>query len=375
MKQILLSFIIAIVAFNMSAYDFQSGNLYYNVLPSGTDVEVTYDVLENASYTGVIHIPATVKNGDKTYNVTAIGDKAFYQAKITDIHIPNNITQIGKHAFYFAKLNNITLPTGLTSLSEYMLAGTNITGIAIPDGVTKINAGVFEACPLLQTMFIPSQLKSVSAYGFYACHNLREIYSLATTPPDATAFAVFQGLTTIDIIVPDNSVPAYESTEPWSTFSIYPSENFTMSMTVQGVNHGDYDEISLGDTKAYKIYDGDKLITVTAAETYYIPNDGTMKTYTIVPTNYFYDAAPHSYTTIKGGSVDDIIDDNDKVTIYAASGNIYLNGELSGKNVAIYDVYGNLRYSATATPVISIGLPEHAMYIVRCGATTTKIIF
>ncbi|MEG1539851.1 MAG: leucine-rich repeat domain-containing protein [Muribaculaceae bacterium] len=375
MKQFILLLMVSIAVSHMSAYDFQNGNLYYNILPSKSDVEVTYDVKENASYKGVIHIPATVENEGKTYNVTSIGDRAFYHSGVTDIHIPNNIKQIGEQAFYFAdKLNNITLPLGLKTLSTYILSGTNISGLAIPDGVKDINTGALQACPQIRSLFIPSQVTKVGSYGFYACHGLAEIYCLAETPPDATAFAVFQGLTTIDIIVPDKSVDTYNATAPWNTFSIYPSETFEMAMTVQGVNVGDYDVISLGDSKAYKIYDGDELIAVTAAETYYLPNNGIPKTYKIVPTNYFFDDKSHNYTTIKKSGVNDIIDDNDKVTIYTASGNIYLNGELSGKNVSIYDVYGNLWYSAAATPVISIGLPEHAMYIVRCGTSTTKII-
>ncbi|MEG0011808.1 MAG: hypothetical protein RR706_06555, partial [Muribaculaceae bacterium] len=93
MKQFILLLMVSIAVSHMSAYDFQNGNLYYNILPSKSDVEVTYDVKENASYKGVIHIPATVENEGKTYNVTSIGDRAFYHSGVTDIHIPNNIKQ------------------------------------------------------------------------------------------------------------------------------------------------------------------------------------------------------------------------------------------------------------------------------------------
>lgn len=374
MRKNLLSILLVAIALNMAAYDFTDGTLYYNVLDSGTEAEVTYDVFENSSYSGVIHIPATALYNGKMYDVTAIGEKAFYRSEITDIHIPSTIKSIGKHAFQFStKLNNITLPQGIESLPEYMLANTNITAVAVPDGVTTINTAAFEACNNLTTLFFPSQLNRINSYGVYACHSLKEIYSLAVTPPDATAFAVFQGLEDFDIIVPDNSVETYSSTEPWSNFSIYPSEEFTMTMTVQGVNKGDYDEISLGDSKAYRIMYGDELIAVTAAETYYLPNNGTPKTYTIIPTNYFYYDAPLSYTTLNTGSVDGVGQDSDVVKIYASNGTIYLEGDVSGKKVEVYDVYGNIYHSSLSANYIG-NLPSGKIYIVRCEGTVKKII-
>lgn len=374
MKKNLLSTLLAVAALNLAAYDFTDGVLYYNVLGSGSEAEVTYDVFENSSYSGVIHIPAMVEYNGKVYDVTAIGEKAFYRSKITDIHIPATIKTIGAHAFQFsADLNNVTLPQGIKSLPEYVFANTNITAIAVPDGVTTINSAAFEACNSLTTLFFPAQLTKINSYGVYACHSLKEIYCLAPTPPDATAFAVFQGLESFDVIVPDNSVDTYSSTEPWSKFSIYPSEEFTMTMTVQGINKGDYDEISLGDAKAYRIMYGDELIAVTAAETYYLPNDGTPKTYTVIPTNYFYDDAPLSYTTQPRGSVEGVGSDSEHVKIYSSHGTIYIEGDIEGKKVEVFDVYGNLYHSSLSANYVG-NLPRGKVYIVRCDSTVKKVI-
>ncbi len=354
------------------AYDFKADGLFFNKM-ADNKAQITYDVLENASYSGVIHIPATVENQGTTYAVTSIGDKAFYNSKITDINIPDNITSIGEFAFYFTEtLKNITLPKNITKLSRYMLAGTGIGALAVPDKVTVIESGVLESCKSLHTLFLPQNLGTVQSYGFYACHALTEIYSLAETPPNATAFAVFQGLTTIDIIVPDASVDKYSATEPWNAFSIYPSEEFTMSMTVQGENEGDYDIISLGDSKAYKIYLGEELIAKTAADRYFLPNSGTPITYNIVPTNYFFDASPNSYTTKAKGGISGV--ETDDTSIYASHGNIFIQGDTEGKMVEIYSIYGQLLHRIVAEPMISPALASPAMYIVKMGDTVKKVI-
>lgn len=374
MKKNLLCALLAAVALNMAAYDFTDGVLCYNVLKSGMEVEVTYDVPENSSYSGVIHIPATAEYNGKVYDVTAIGEKAFYHSEITDIHIPATIKTIGKYAFQFSsELRNVTLPQGLQALPDYVFSSTDIISLALPEGMTSIGPGAFQSCGNLATLFFPEQLNRISNNGICACSNMKEIYCLATTPPDATAFAIFNGIENLDVIVPDNSVDTYSSTEPWNKFSIYPSEEFTMTMTIQGINKGDYDEISLGDSKAYRIMYGNELIAVTAADTYYIPNDGTPKTYTVIPTNYFYDDAPLSYTTKVLDSVEGIGNDDDAVKIYASNGTIYIDGDAEGKKVEVYDVYGNLYHSSLSANFVT-GLPLSKVYIVRCESTVRKVV-
>ena len=374
MKKNLLCALLAAVTLNAAAYDFTDGVLCYNVLESGTDVEVTYDVPENSSYSGVIHIPATAEYNGKVYNVTAIGEKAFYHSGVTDIHISSTIKTIGKYAFQFSsELRNVTLPQGLQTLPDYAFSSTDIVSLALPEGLTSIGPGAFQSCINLSTLFFPEQLSRISNNGICACSNMKEIYCLAATPPDATAFAIFNGIEELDVIVPDNSVDTYSSTEPWNKFSIYPSEEFTMTMTIQGVNKGDYDEISLGDAKAYRIKYGDELIAVTAADTYYLPNDGSPKTYTVIPTNYFYDDAPLSYTTKPTGSVDGVGSDSEAVKIYATNGTVYLDGDVAGKKVEVYDVYGNLYHSSLSANYIG-NLPSGKVYIVRCESIIKKVV-
>ena len=79
------------------AYDFQSGDLYYNITSDNT-VEVTYQEYESTeNYKGLTAatIPATVTHNGTTYSVTSIGKSAFmWCSSLTSVTIPTSVTSI-----------------------------------------------------------------------------------------------------------------------------------------------------------------------------------------------------------------------------------------------------------------------------------------
>src|SRR5574344_1224977 len=80
------------------ASDFDDGTLYYTIISGTTNVQVDRPV---STSTTSITIPATVTNSGNTYNVTSIGNKAFFYSGLTsiDLSAANGLQTIGVSAF------------------------------------------------------------------------------------------------------------------------------------------------------------------------------------------------------------------------------------------------------------------------------------
>ena len=234
-NKIVTCFATAIVALAASAQEFEAAGLRYNILDNN-EVEVVQAWNAGTSlYNGVVLIPETVNYAGSNYAVTGIAAEAFSHSNVTEVQIPNTVTTIGESAFAYAEsLRSITLPLNLKTVSKTMLTGTAIENIAIPEGVTTIGYGAFQSCSQLRTVMLPSTLSLIEAYGFNNCHNLFEIYCAAPTPPKASAWAIFIGLSAIDVILPDDdAVQAYADNAVWGdseTFSLWTDEDISVSM-------------------------------------------------------------------------------------------------------------------------------------------------
>ena len=250
-KPFLLSLLVALLTtLSTHAYDFQSGDLYYNIT-SDTTVEVTYqEEWSESNYQGLTTatIPATVTYNGTTYSVTSIGDWAFYIcSSLTSVTIGNSVTSIGYEAFKdCSSLTSITLPNSVTSIGDdaffgctslpvednlryadtYLVkavgkkwlrtytikAGTkwigdyafddcsSLTSITIPNSVTSIGNWAFRNCSSLTSITIPNSVTSIGNWAFSSCSALTSI----TIPNSVTnigscAFEDCSSLTSITI--------------------------------------------------------------------------------------------------------------------------------------------------------------------------------
>jgi len=245
-----------------SAYDFETGGLYYNILSEEErTAEVTFSKKYVADYKGDITIPQICSYDGKEYNVVSIGESAFYLCSdMTSVSIPGSVTAIGDRAFVSCKgltditipgavqsiddmafsqcigLTSVNIPASVTSIGEAIFADcgglisitvdndnpaySSIDGILydklqtnliccpcgkadeirIPDSVTSIANQAFRSCHGLISLTLPNSVTSIGVMAFLSCGNLKSIdLSTSLSTIGMEAFSGCRGLTSVSI--------------------------------------------------------------------------------------------------------------------------------------------------------------------------------
>lgn len=145
------------------AADFNVDGLSYTVNADGETVTLSG---YNKKLTGTLDIPSTVKKGNKTYTVTAIGDDAFLydknwfiSFKCSAVVIPSTVKTIGMSAFKNR---------------------TTITSVTFGEGLELIGAGAFEGNTNLSSITLPKSLKVIEAHAFKNCPKLCDVTVLSS---------------------------------------------------------------------------------------------------------------------------------------------------------------------------------------------------
>ena len=185
---------------NVDAFSFDVDGVYYRTLSSPENaVEVVkYKVYGN--YVGNIAIPSTVEYQGTTYDVVAIGEKAFQgDSELESVELPNSIVKINDNAFYMSGITAITIPYGVKSmglrcfedcqkLASIVLSNSvetigssafsgcsNLSSIVIPNSVVSIGEGAFFGCKEMETVVLSSNLTSLNSFLFAYCEKLKSI--------------------------------------------------------------------------------------------------------------------------------------------------------------------------------------------------------
>ena len=213
------------------AYDFQSGDLYYNITSSSTPytVEVTYKSLRANYSTTTLVIPSSVEYNGITYTVTSIGAQAFMNCKqLTAITIPNSVIAIGGSAFSGSALykdvknwdneclyidncliaaKNTLSGTCVIKEGTRVIAGSafgtcaSLTAVDIPNSVVGIGRSAFNCCSALTSVVIPSGVTSIEDYTFNECTSLSSI-TLPNTITSIGDFALYNCSTLVAFDMP-----------------------------------------------------------------------------------------------------------------------------------------------------------------------------
>ena len=189
------------------AYDFQSGDLYYNIT-SDTTVEVTYQSQWSSdNYAGLTTatIPETVTYEGTTYSVTSIGSSAFSNCTaLTSITIPNSVTSIGDWAF--GGCSSLPVENNLRYADTYLVEAVDktLSTCSIKEGTKWIGDGAFSSCSSLTSITIPNSVTSIGGEAFSGCSSLTSV----TIPNSVTSIggSAFSGCSSFTSVTIGNSV-------------------------------------------------------------------------------------------------------------------------------------------------------------------------
>ena len=183
------------------AQTFYLDGLYYRLRNNtvANEVEVTKPMGSN-TYTGDIVVPATIKFLDVTYDVTRIGESAFYDKDdVTSVTLPASVNSIGSNAFYscggittldlkgvktidergfysMPNLQNITLHEGITTIGKEAFAeDRQLRQINFPNGLVSIGQDAFRYCNAITEVNLPASIKTLSAGAFNSCSGIKKI--------------------------------------------------------------------------------------------------------------------------------------------------------------------------------------------------------
>ena len=193
---------------------FEYNGLYYSITGDNT-VMVTYKNTDYNSYSGDITIPETVIYNYKTYYVTAIGTRAFYNCtELTSVTIGSNVTAIGDEAF-----RNCT-----------NLGATWGWYLTIPDAVTTIGYSAFRNCNRIYRVDLGSGVTFIDNVAF-ECDGLYTVVCTSPVPPRTDyAFTTFN-YTYTDVYVPKGSLTAYRDYYEWGEFhKLYERPNYDFEL-------------------------------------------------------------------------------------------------------------------------------------------------
>ena len=176
MKDFVMRFVLLAALFtvfgtmSLRAQSFEYDGLTYNVT-GGNEVEVSGYAVEPVN----LVIPATVSYEGTDYEVTGVGEWAFYgSSNLVSIEFPDFIKSIGSYAFANCiGLTSVSLPEGLTEMTMGTFIGcTGLVSVSFPSNLKSFGTGTFEGCTGLTSLSLPENLTDTGWGAFRDCTGL-----------------------------------------------------------------------------------------------------------------------------------------------------------------------------------------------------------
>lgn len=182
MNRTLLLLLFSVTLFVASAYDYQVGDLCYNLNEDGNTVSVVAErqnrVPSYTSLSGDIVIPRMVLIESRPYTVTKVGRSAFDGCtEITSVVIGDAVVDIESFAFTGCKkLTSVTFGRSVKTLGYGSFSKcTALPSVTIPSPVAELNGETFYQCTSLTSVTFPSSLTSLGDGEFNYCTKLETV--------------------------------------------------------------------------------------------------------------------------------------------------------------------------------------------------------
>ncbi|REE25152.1 putative secreted protein (Por secretion system target) [Winogradskyella pacifica] len=210
-----------VLLFQLMSYGqtFNADGINYNI--TSVSDPLTVEVGQNfMMMSKTVMIPETVIYDSNTYEVTAIGEAAFFDSlDLTSVLIPDSVTSIGTAAFAMCH---------------------SLTSVTIPNSVISIGELAFDHCTSLQTVNIGNSVTSIAPRAFGMCHSLTTVICNSTTPLVINPSVFdndFGPSVNRTLYVPYSAVAAYQNTAVWQDFNpILPIDVSATHLNLDGVD-------------------------------------------------------------------------------------------------------------------------------------------
>ena len=158
--------------------------------------EIPSYLFKNANMLEKVVLPDTV---------TKIGNYAFENCvKLTSINLPDTVETIEEGAFYNCGLTSINFPKKLKNAGSYVFKNTPIKTIKVKEGVTALPNNAFNNANKLESVVLPTTLKTICNYSFYECTSLKSV----TIPEETESIGegAFQNCSAMTKVVMNDSL-------------------------------------------------------------------------------------------------------------------------------------------------------------------------
>nr|MBQ8253489.1 leucine-rich repeat protein [Lachnospiraceae bacterium] len=158
-----------------AVYKVNVNGVEYRVVQNADGTLGIKDVAAGASK---VTVPETVIIDGKSYRITEICDKAFYQnEKIKEVKLSANVGKIGKSAFEGCRrLEKVTIRKGLVNIGDRAFKGcTALKKIKLPETARVIGDSAFYGCGRLNTVTLNKGLLKIGSKAFYGCKSLKKV--------------------------------------------------------------------------------------------------------------------------------------------------------------------------------------------------------